>query len=835
MEDIVRRLKDTGVIPDIETTPRDNDLVAAMVHVTCNDPGVGEISVDSDPRFAHVSNSTLLDFASGIRTNFYLTTLIIQKVELGNMFLSELAESIKTNWTLHTVDLRHNSFTSDAIVEFCLAMGSNKGLVSVDLRDQHEAIHSQQEKAVLEALVNNSYLRSFFVEFRSEKCQKFIATVLERNAQKDKRLKDREKKITEFLRQEVEVAEKRSAERDKEIAQASKELTAEDCDYFYELANLAKKYKVDLGSDHDAKKSTASAFPNVIGRASSGKLTKRLDFPSTAMTADGSFLTPEYISGYFEEDSKEAKLVFEFTNQFKLFKRFSPDDPARQVIVDKFIEAIICHPRADDINVVNMANTCIADDFLSRFCDRCLAEKKLRNLHQLNLETNFLNGAGFVSLAKCIENPNVWRYLNAVKIDNQKSPIKTVAEVALARAFCVNRTVVHFSLRVRNLRERQRINNAIQRNIDLLRQARQLHMKKSGTQVTRARNKMEQLIDKIASNDSSVTGEVSIVGCQLFMSLNKTDVLKAASAFSGNLHVTSVKLSLLKLDDEFAIEFGKSMRKNSSIEKIVLDNNAIGGEGIKAIVSSLADNSTVTELQVRHQSKPMSTGDEELLCQLLGNNTTITKFGVDLRSPLARVEIERKIKHNQEKRRKDRSGAKPPSRTCSTDLIKSNIVALLFDKVIQNDPGVTEVILEKNEEFIQMPFIEKKKFLDGLGKNTFVTKLVLNNLELDNAFADELATMLSTNKSLRWLSADSNAFTSPGVLAIAKAATRKKRVQILSIMRPRFTITNEDAEVLVEAMEKKSGFLRLKLEFRDSSFDDRVAKVLKRVEKESRK
>jgi hypothetical protein len=826
MKDYVRRLQHAGVVASVETTPRDNDLVAAMIHVAANDSCVGEIVIDADPRFAHVSNSALLDFADGIRTNFYLTSLEIQKVELGNGFLSALAESIQANYTLEYVDLRHNSFTSDAIVEFCLAMKNNKSLRHVDLRSQHETIHSQQEKAVLEALAENSYVQTFRVEFRTKKCQGFLDAILARNKKKDKKLKGRENKITDFLRKQMEEAEKDMQERDKEVEKAPKELDEKDCDYFFELANLAKKYKVDLSTTEDSKPSVPS-FSGGGNTNQGSKLSKSLNFPANNMAANGSFLTADFINTYFEEDSKEKSLTFEFTNQFKLFKRFSSDDPARQVIVDKFVDALLSHPRSNEINTLNMANTCIGDDFLSRLCDRCLSENKLKNLHQVNLETNFISGPGFVSLSKCIGNPAVWKYLNAVKVDNQNSPVKTEAEVALARALCVNRTVIRFSLRVRNLRERETINRCVQRNIDFLRQARQLHLKKTGKVVKRARNKMEQLIDSIAANDPSVSGEVSFVGDQLFLALNRTEVLKAATCFRGNEHVTSVKMSLLKLDDEFAKELAKSIENNSTIEKLVLDNNAIGSEGITAIVGSLARNNTITELQLRHQSKPLCTTDEEKLAGLLESNDTLLKLGVDLRSQRASNELDRKIRQNQDHRRKARTTNKGFA-TSSKSMIKSNVIEALFKLVIENDSNVTEVVIEKNSEFVQMGSSQKKEFLKGLEKNTNVKRLVLDDVELDNGFADDLASTLKSNKTIQSVSVNRNAFTSPGVLTIAKAATKNKRIRSLSILKPRFKITDEDAEIFLKAMEKRSSLQRLDMEFRDKSYPERAAKVLSR-------
>jgi len=555
--------------------------------------------------------------------------------------------------------------TSEALAEFAIAMKDNESLQIVELRNQHSPIFTHQEQEVLDALEANTFVKTFEVEFMTESCQAALKKILDRNQSKGNTLKNREQKLQQFFKAETERGEKDYAEEQKaEATEASKELSDEDCDYFFELANIAKLHNLDLNKTDDAPAAASGGgAKNAFGFAGgapggpgspSAKLGKALNLPATAMTADGAFLNEEFITPFIEQDPATKLWTFEYTNQFKLFKRFSISDPTRPLIVEKFVDALIQHPKCNDINILNMANTCIADDFLQLFCNRCLAENKFQNLHQINLETNYLSGPGVVALAACIRSPTVWRYLNAVKMENQKSPVKTEAEVALARAVRVNRTIIRFSLRVRNLRERERINKCVQRNIDYLRQARQLHLKKTGQTVKRARNSMEQMFDRIVANDPSTKGEVNLVGDQLFLALHETEVIKAAAAFRDNTHVTMVKMISLKLDEKFAIELAKSIEHNSTIEKLILDNNAIGSEGITALIGSLAHNKTITELQLRHQSKPLCTADEEKLAGLMGENETLIKFGVDLRSTRARNDVDRRIRENNEKRRKDR-------------------------------------------------------------------------------------------------------------------------------------------------------------------------------------
>ena len=77
----------------------------------------------------------------------------------------------------------------------------------------------------------------------------------------------------------------------------------------------------------------------------------------------------------------------------------------------------------------------------------------------------------------------------------------------------------------------------------------------------------------IAANDAAVSGEVSIVGDQLFLALHPSEVLKAAASFAGNEHVTTVKMSTLKLDNKFALELAKSIEANTGISLRVFNTS----------------------------------------------------------------------------------------------------------------------------------------------------------------------------------------------------------------------------------------------------------------------
>ena len=77
-----------------------------------------------------------------------------------------------------------------------------------------------------------------------------------------------------------------------------------------------------------------------------------------------------------------------------------------------------------------------------------------------------------------------------------------------------------------------------------------------------------------------------------------------------------------------------------------MDGNEISGEGIKALFAGLGKNTSIKELRLHKQSKFMTMVDEESLPDLLQGNVTVTKLGLNCRSKMANVTLDRQTKHN---------------------------------------------------------------------------------------------------------------------------------------------------------------------------------------------
>jgi hypothetical protein len=653
----------------------ENELIRDMNRVIHHDPTMKTLGVDhGDARVGHLSRSFLVDsfVDTGLRSNLFLRRLSLTGVELENDFLSALGSTLSTNIALTDLVLSDNHFTNDGLVEFLHSVGSRNDTCQViDLRRQRSPVFERQQCTVLDALEKNHSLVELYVDvdgtskfhFQSKlnfillRNQELIRSSSTENCSRRERW---EAKLLEFLRNEAEMAEymcedplydtsckinwgSYDDDNDENI----------DWEYLYKLSQM-------FYACNTRKSIEGNAMDLITPPSSPFLFHKSFQFEraiadaklSASLTPDGSFLTEDFISRHLKEDEKQNHLVFDFCGQSYVFKRFTIGDPSRTLIVTKFVDSILSHPQTKDITHVNMANSCLGSDFLALLAERCLGNSwMLPKLNSLNVETNYLGESGIVALSKCIADPNTWKYLQFVKLENQKRQLSSRAEAALARAVSLKKSVVSVSLRVRNLREKQLIDQHVASHIDLLRRARQRHETENGGRSPRKRTEMEQLFDQVAANDPNIS-ELKIVADRQFTSLSHEEKMKAASALKSNNQVKSLTMNALGLDDEFALKLAESLKSNSALVSLHLDNNSFSGKGITAMFRALSNHPQLVELQIRHQSKVLASVEENNIPELLQTNMTLIKVGVDLRSKHTEMLLDRKLTTNRQSKQR---------------------------------------------------------------------------------------------------------------------------------------------------------------------------------------
>lgn len=440
----------------------------------------------------------------------------------------------------------------------------------------------------------------------------------------------------------------------------------QDWDLLYDLAIRYDRYKQQEAEEgKNPTKPSASArstSPKPHQQGDKGNIKNALESAlggSVGFTANGSFLTEEYIGKYLVENKQYKSLAFDYGGQNKLFKKFERKDDEQKLICTKFVDALLAHPLASRITILDFANTMLPDAFLEALSKKCLESpgKHLPELQVLNLETNLLAKDGIIAMSDAIEHPDVWKKLQILKLENQRKGIVSSAEEALGVAVLTSPSLVVVGCEIRGGLEKQQIANTIKQNMDNLRLARRKNAKKAGQLKERKRNDMEIFFDRIAANDPGIT-EVDLVGDIKFLGLNTKERTKTGAAFAGNTHVKTVKMVKLKLDDAFAEEFGESLAANHTLVKVILDSNAFSGVGLKSLFAGLGTNESVVEFQVRHQSKTTSSSDEEAIPGLLESNRNLTKLGVDLRNQMVKMQVDRTINATREHQRKMRAATK---------------------------------------------------------------------------------------------------------------------------------------------------------------------------------
>jgi len=459
------------------------------------------------------------------------------------------------------------------------------------------------------------------------------------------------------------------------VAPKEMDPSKEDWKFLYELATQYDSYKQEE-ADVTKKQSNNKTSPGKFGQAATPPQPAPGDTKAiknnlnnlfgggggggmamaTNFDSKGSFLNNKYFDQYLKERSSGVAL--EFANETGLYKRFSRKDQEQRTISEKFAITLMKHPKAKKITQLNMSGALLPDAFMVALCDQCLKSGGLPKLQVLNLESNDLTREGFEALGKAIASPKGWRRLQILKLENQKKEISAAAEEILGEAIVQSPSLVQVGLRMKGGIPKQQVANTIQANLDKLRVARRQHAAKKGKLKARKRNEMETLFDTIASNKDKKITEVDLTENLRFLGLDEYERTKTGAAFATNKTVTKVTMTKLKLDDDFAEAFGKALAKNATLETVVLDSNSFSAKGIKALLTGLGQNKSVTNFQIRHQSKTMASSDEETLPDLLANNTTLVTLGTDVRNPLIKSKLDRKTNDNREIQRKQRNAQK---------------------------------------------------------------------------------------------------------------------------------------------------------------------------------
>jgi hypothetical protein len=210
----------------------------------------------------------------------------------------------------------------------------------------------------------------------------------------------------------------------------------------------------------EAEKNSLSAYSK-----STVRLSKEINSPpSTKMNT-----SPIKFPMESEKESRNKLMV--------LFERLSKKDPSFTVL--KFTNSTALTSKDSDFELfVNLLrdNPSIIDMELCNISMKdkhcfALAEvlKTCPNLIILNIETNMISGAGIEAIALMAEkHPS----LKELRVDNQRMAVGIEAERAIANCLSQNTNIIRLSYTFRETFVFTYVNKYLQRNLDLIRQAR---------------------------------------------------------------------------------------------------------------------------------------------------------------------------------------------------------------------------------------------------------------------------------------------------------------------------------------------------------------------------
>ena len=649
-EDLVglfKRIEAADGFPAPERPSFGNNHIAYNISkVIQNDPDLTSLEVDSDERFKKVKKSLVMDLADSLRANLHLTELILVGVGLGDDFLKLLSDSIRDNFTLKTLILSHNNFTNEGLVEFCNCICVNESIREVDVSHQKTPLEKDSERHALEAFMKNQFLHSVKIDVTTDKCHDLITMIQSRNAKANIRI-NYDMKLIQYFKEEASNAERLFQ---LNLAEEKvKHLSDKDKTLLYNLAQIAEIYRIDSTScKHSLEPKATDLVPNI-------------QYTAESMPVDGSFINADFISTFLYDDPTSPGLIFSLNKDFQLFRVFDHKHDERQQIVDRFVSAIVEHKRAIEITKIIIVEAGVGDDFVKALCLRCIGNvRSLPKLFLLDLEKNHISDSSIEALADCLDDKKTWRYLQTLKVKNQKTMDtgKTVylsrdSEFAIAKALCTNVSLLRLNITVRHPAVKLKVESYLKRNLDLMFQVREtvLELPEGQKEHQRAeRNDLEQIIDRLADNDPATWNLQVEVADQRFLSLKRHDVLKLGRAFAVNKFLTEIRLQQVGLDDEFADTLGISLASNSVIRILNLDENRISGRGIQSIFAGLAKNKSVIEVQIMSQTADQLTDEEEEeLVKFMDENESITKVGLNLSSKVI-SDITKILTRNQQLR-----------------------------------------------------------------------------------------------------------------------------------------------------------------------------------------
>nr|XP_033775676.1 tropomodulin-2-like [Geotrypetes seraphini]XP_033775677.1 tropomodulin-2-like [Geotrypetes seraphini] len=155
---------------------------------------------------------------------------------------------------------------------------------------------------------------------------------------------------------------------------------------------------------------------------------------------------------------------------------------------------------------------------------------------------------------------------------------------------------------------------------------------------------VEESLQRIKANDPSLL-EVNLNNIK---NIPIPTLKEFAKALETNIHVKKFSLAATRSNDPIAVALADMLKVNKTLKSLNVETNFITGGGILALVETLKENETLTEVKIANQRQQLGTAVEMEIANMLEMNSAILKFGYQFTQQGPRTRAEASITKNND-------------------------------------------------------------------------------------------------------------------------------------------------------------------------------------------
>uniref|UniRef100_A0A1A8I6M0 Leiomodin-1 n=1 Tax=Nothobranchius kuhntae TaxID=321403 RepID=A0A1A8I6M0_NOTKU len=160
----------------------------------------------------------------------------------------------------------------------------------------------------------------------------------------------------------------------------------------------------------------------------------------------------------------------------------------------------------------------------------------------------------------------------------------------------------------------------------------------------------DELLQQVRSNDPALT-ELNVNNSEV---IKTKTLMEFAEALHNNSHIKTFALANCRADDHVAYAIAGMLRSNNTLTSVNLDSNLLTGKGILSLIQALQYNSTLTELRFQNQRHICGGKTEMEMVKILKENTTLLKLGYHFELAGPRMTTTNILSRNMDRQRQKR-------------------------------------------------------------------------------------------------------------------------------------------------------------------------------------